>query len=126
MKSIFRFLVSAVVFLGGGFLILCFTMKDNTSELGQAINKINILVPEESRYVKIDNAHAKDEDGYGNYDYTLTSYDKKGNEHPIKFTGMGKLKQDHYLEITTKGTYVETYKETFKDKMPQIVADKID
>ncbi|WP_334352730.1 YxeA family protein [Companilactobacillus sp. HBUAS56257] len=125
MRSILKFLVSAVVFLGAGFLILCFTMKDNTSELGQAVNKINILVREEPRYVKIDNSNAKDEAGFGNYEYNLTSYDQNGNAHPIKFTGMGKLKQGHYLEITAKGTYVETYKETFKDKMPQVVADKI-
>lgn len=100
-------------------------LKDNTSAAGQAFNQFNILVKEESRYVKIDNAKAVDEDGYGNYNYTLPSYDQKGQEHPIKFTGMGKLKQGHYLKLTTKGTYVITYQEAFEQNIPHNVYEKL-
>ncbi|ATO45156.1 DUF1093 domain-containing protein [Loigolactobacillus coryniformis] len=33
----------------------------------------------------------RDEDGYGNYDYQLTSYDSNGKTHPAKFTGTTSL-----------------------------------
>ncbi|GAB5057669.1 hypothetical protein COSHB9_20590 [Companilactobacillus alimentarius] len=33
----------------------------------------------------------RDEDGYGNYDYQLTSYDSNGKPHPAKFTGTTSL-----------------------------------
>jgi len=83
------------------------------------------MVKREPKYIKIDNSKAKDTDGYGNYTYNLKSYDDNGKEHPVVFTGMGKLKQDHYLELDTKGTYVYTYKEVFKKDIPSDVYTKL-
>ena len=119
MRSFLRVFLLGIFLLVIGYLGACVGLKDNTSAAGQAFNQFNILVKEEPRYVKIDNAKAVDEDGYGNYNYTLPSYDQKGQEHPIKFTGMGKLKQGHYLKLTTKGTYVITYQEAFEQNIPQ-------
>lgn len=125
MRSFLRVFLLGFFLLAIGYFGACIGLKDNTSAAGQAFNKINILVKEEPRYVKIDNAKAVDEDGYGNYSYTLTSYDQNGQEHPIKFTGMGKLKQDHYLKLTTKGTYVITYQEAFEQNIPHNVYEKL-
>lgn len=125
MRSFLRVFLLGFFLLAIGYFGACIGLKDNTSAAGQAFNKINILVKEEPRYVKIDNAKAVDEDGYGNYNYTLTSYDQKGQAHPIKFTGMGKLKQDHYLKLTTKGTYVITYQEAFEQNIPHNVYEKL-
>lgn len=125
MRSFLRVFLLGFFLLAIGYFGACIGLKDNTSAAGQAFNKINILVKEEPRYVKIDNTKAVDEDGYGNYNYTLTSYDQKGQEHPIKFTGMGKLKQDHYLKLTTKGTYVITYQEAFEQNIPHNVYEKL-
>lgn len=108
-----------------GFLVLCVTMQDNTSEIGQAVSKYSPLAKNELKYVKIDNANAHDSAGYGNFDYDLKSYDTSGKEHPIKFTGMGKLKQGHYLELDTKGTYVKTYREVFSKDLPNGVEAKL-
>lgn len=125
MRSFLRVFLLGIFLLVIGYFGACVGLKDSTSEMGQALNKFNVLVKEEPRYVKIDNSKAVDEDGYGNYDYTLTSYDQKGQEHPIKFTGMGKLKEGHYLKLTTKGTYVITYKEAFEQDIPHNVYEKL-
>lgn len=125
MKSFLRLLLTVFLVAGISYTVLCFTMQDNSSELGQAINMYNVFAKEEPKYVKIDNAKGRDEDGYGNYVYQLTSYDAQGNSHPARFTGMGKLKQGHYLKLTTKGTYVSTYEETFQKDMPKVVYDKL-
>lgn len=125
MRSFLRVFLLGIFLLVIGYLGACVGLKDNTSAAGQAFNQFNILVKEEPRYVKIDNAKAVDEDGYGNYNYTLPSYDQKGQEHPIKFTGMDKLKQGHYLKLTTKGTYVITYQEAFEQNIPHNVYEKL-
>lgn len=125
MKRFLRLILTVFLVAGIGYTVLCLTMKDNSSELGQAINMYNVFAKEEPKYVKIDNAKGRDEAGYGNYEYKLTSYDAQGNPHPIQFTGMGKLKQGHYLKLTTKGTYVSTYEEAFQKDIPHVVYDKL-
>ncbi|WP_125710998.1 YxeA family protein [Companilactobacillus zhongbaensis] len=125
MKSLLKFLFIAALIIGGSYVGACVYTKDKTDQFSQALGQYNFLVKREPLYVKIDNTNAKDEDGYGNYEYNLTSYDKEGNAHKSSFTGMGKLKQDHYLELDTKGAYVYTYKETFPNKMPEKVAEKL-
>lgn len=125
MKNLFKFLLSLILIMSAGYLFLCISMKNNPGEMGQAVNKFNILAKEEPRYVKIDNTHARDEDGYGNYKYNLKSYNEQGIEQPIEFTGMGKLKQGHYLKLTTKGTYVITYEEAFENSIPKEAYDRL-
>ncbi|AUI72005.1 YxeA family protein [Companilactobacillus alimentarius] len=125
MRSFLRLFLLAIFILGVGYLGACAYNKDNTSESAQALNKYNILVKREARYVKIDNSNAKDKDGYGNYTYDLKGYDKDGHSHPTSFMGMGKLKQDHYLKLDTKGTYVYSYKEVFKKDIPSDVYTKL-
>lgn len=125
MRSFLRVFLLGIVVIGLGYLGACVYTKDNTSQAAQAFNGYNILVKREPKFVKIDNTEAKDDDGYGNYTYDLKSYDDNGNEHPIKFMGMGKLKQDHYLELDTKGSYVYSYKEVFKKDIPSDVYTKL-
>ncbi|WP_125770898.1 YxeA family protein [Companilactobacillus furfuricola] len=125
MKSLLKFLFITTLIIGGSYLAACIYTKDQTDQFSQALGQYNILVKREPRYVKIDNTNAKDEAGYGNCEYNLTSYDKDGNAHKSSFTGMGKLKQDHYLELDTKGAYVYTYKETFPNKMSKKAAEKL-
>lgn len=125
MRHLFKFLFTIIITLGIAYLFLCMTMIDNPSELGQAVNQFSIIAKEEPKYVKIDNTNARDEAGYGNYEYSLKSYDQKGKEHPVKFTGMGKLKQGHYLKLTTKGTYVITYEEAFENNIPEAAFSKL-
>jgi len=125
MRSLLKFLLLSATIIGLAYVGACAYTKDRTDQFSQALGQYNFMVKKEPRYVKIDNAKGKDEDGYGNYDYNLTSYDKDGNEHPIQFTGMGKLKQGHYLEVMTKGAYVYTYKEVFQKDMPNDVYSKL-
>lgn len=125
MRSFLRVFLLGIAVLAIGYFAVCFTVKDSTSQSAQAFNAYNVLVKREAKYVKIDNKEAKDEDGYGNYTYDLKSYDDNGNEHPIKFMGMGKLKQGHYLKLDTKGSYVYSYKEVFKKDMPSDVYTKL-
>ncbi|MQS76643.1 YxeA family protein [Companilactobacillus halodurans] len=125
MRSYLRVFLLGIFLLGLGYLGGCLYAKNNTSEVAQIFNKFNILAKRESRYVRIDNKNAKDKDGYGNYTYNLKSYDKKGKEAPISFTGMGKLKSGHYLKIDTKGSYVYTYKEVFKKDIPSNIFKRV-
>lgn len=99
--------------------------KDKTDPISMSFNSINPLVKKEALYVKIDNKNAVDKDGYGNYEYDLVGYRKDGTSQRIKFTGMKKLKQDHYLKLTTMGTFVKSYEETFIKDMPKAVTEKI-
>ncbi|ALB28967.1 YxeA family protein [Companilactobacillus heilongjiangensis] len=125
MRKLLKSLFLTISIIGLVYVGACVYTKDRTDDFAQLMGQFNFLVKEEPRFVKINNAKGKDEDGYGNYNYTLTSYDKDGNEHPIKFTGMGKLKQGHFLEVTAKGAYVITYKEVFKNDMPTNVYNKL-
>ena len=125
MRSFLRVFLLGIVILGMGYLGVCAYAKDNTSQAAQSFNAMNVLVKREPKYVKIDNRNAKDEDGYGNYTYDLKSYDADGKQHAIKFMGMGKLKQGHYLKLDTKGSYVYSYKEVFKNDIPSDVYTKL-
>lgn len=125
MRKLLKVLLSTIFLMGLAYSIAGNAMKDDPSEMGQAFNKFNIFAKEESKYVKIDNSNAHDEYGYGNYEYDLKSYDSAGQAHPLKFTGMGKLKQGRYLELDTKGTYVITYREVFEKDLPNGVYQKL-
>jgi len=125
MRSFLRVFLLGFVIIGVGYLGLCMYAKDSTTQASQAFNAFNVMVKREPKYIKLDNKEATDKDGYGNYTYDLKSYDENGNEHPIEFMGMGKLKQDHYLELDTKGSYVYSYKEVFKKDIPSDVYTKL-
>jgi len=125
MRSLLRVFLLGISVMVIAYFGACLVTKDSTSQGAQAFNAFNVLAKREARYVKVDNSKSRDEDGYGNYTYNLKSYDDEGKEHPIEFMGMGKLKQDHYLELDTKGSYVYTYKEVFKKDMPSDVYTKL-
>lgn len=125
MRSLLRVFLLGISVMVIAYFGACLVAKDGTSQVAQAFNAYNVLAKREARYFKIDNANSRDEDGYGNYTYNLKSYDDEGKEHPIEFMGMGKLKQDHYLELDTKGSYVYSYKEVFKKDMPSDVYTKL-
>jgi uncharacterized protein (TIGR01655 family) len=118
MKNLLKFLLIAALIIGGSYIGACLYTKDRTDQFSQALGQYNFLVKREPKYVKIDNSKAADKDGYGNYTYDLTSYDKNGDAHKVEFMGMGKLKQGHYLKLDTKGAYVYSYRESFKSDMP--------
>lgn len=125
MKSLLKFLFISIIIIGAAYVGTCIYTKDSTDQFSQAMGQYNFLVKREPKYVKIDNTNAKDEDGYGNYTYDLTSYDSNGDPHKIKFMGMGKLKQNHYLKLDTKGAYVYSYAEAFKNNIPQKAYNKL-
>lgn len=125
MKSLLKFLLISALIIGGSYLGACLYTKDRTDQFSQALGQYNFLVKREPRYVKIDNSKGQDEAGFGNYEYTLTSYDADGHPHQAKFTGMGKLKQAHYLKLDTKGAYVYSYEEAFKNNMPKKAFSKL-
>ncbi|MFC6175744.1 YxeA family protein [Companilactobacillus huachuanensis] len=125
MRSFLRVFLLGIVVVVIAYFGACLITKESSSQAAQAFNAYNVLVKREPKYVKIDNKEAKDEDGYGNYTYDLKSYDDAGNEHSIKFMGMGKLKQGHYLELDTKGSYVYSYKEVFEKEIPSDVYTKL-
>lgn len=125
MKSLLKFLLITVLIIGGSYVGACLYTKDRTDQFSQALGQYNFMVKRESKFVKIDNNKGNDEDGYGNYEYNLISYDSEGKAHDVKFTGMGKLKQNHYLKLDTKGAYVYSYEEAFKSNMPKKAYDKL-
>lgn len=125
MKSLLKFFLISILIIGGSYLGACLYTKDRSDQFSQALGQYNFLVKREPKYVKIDNSKGRDEDGYGNYQYYLTSYDSEGKSHPIQFTGMGKLKQGHYLKLDTKGAYVYSYEEVFEKTMPKKAFEKV-
>ena len=118
MRPYLRLIMLFTVILGGAYLAACHYAKNSDSQVAQTINTYSVLAPKETKYVKVDNTKAKDHNGYGNYEYSLTSFDKDGAPQKVKFTGTGKLKQGHYLKLKTKGTHVKTYQEVTPDHMP--------
>lgn len=125
MKKIITTVVIVLGVIAISFGGLSFYAKDKTDSISTSFNAINPLIKKEALYVKIDNKNAVDKDGYGNYEYNLVGYRKNGKSQKIKFTGMKKLKQGHYLKLTTLGTFVKSYEETFIKDMPKAVVEKI-
>ena len=115
------FLTVATVFIL--LFAVSFVTKIKTDEYSQMINHLNPMLKTESVYVKIDNSDSYDE-GHGNYIYSLTGYSETGRRQPVVFTGMGKLKDQHFLKLTTKGSYVSTYEEVQPKQSPMLLTKK--
>ena len=124
MKSLLRFFILPIVVLAGLYVAACGYAKNNTDVFAQTVNRYSFMVSHEDKYVKIDNTNAI-KDKYGDYTYVLPSYNKDGQKQEIKFIGLGKLKQDHYLKLNTTGTEVNGYKEVFPKDMPKKVVQHL-
>lgn len=94
----------------------------------KSLNMANPLEPTKEYYVKTTKPMKHKPKQYEDIDnvYKTTGYDDKGNSKRILYTGMKKLKPNHYLKIKEKLNTVKSYEEVKKDKIPKKAMSKLE
>ncbi|NBJ69029.1 MULTISPECIES: YxeA family protein [Clostridia] len=87
-------------------------------------DKLNPFLPETDIFVQI-NKLGKELDT-GDYEYSLTGYDKSGEKHEVTFTASKQLRETAYLKVITKRTYVDSWKEVQFKELPSKVRAKFE
>ncbi len=74
-------------------------------------------------YTRIDNAKLEKVSSSDEmkYQYTLDSYDEKGNKKELSFKASRELKQDAYLLLEVRSIGVHTWKEIQYEELPDSV-----
>ncbi|MEW4372231.1 YxeA family protein [Paenibacillus kandeliae] len=107
-----------------GVAALSFGMYHLMSDRDRA--KMNPFVQEQYSYVQIDNsaipANIKDED---TVEYTLPAWSENGTVQNTSFMGMKKLREGAYVQLISKGGYIDSYKEVTADQLPETVRQHI-
>lgn len=76
-------------------------------------------------YSKIDNTKIKRlENGDMKYEYTLDSYNEKGNKKELKFKTSRELKEAAYIKFIVRITGVHSWEEVTFDDLPNKVKEK--
>lgn len=115
-----RLLVLAFILL---FLpsIGSFILKDQTSptslEVTQTLDRYNMLIKQQSVYVKIDEKHEPKEEETG-YLYQQLAYQDNGDSYMLSFKSPERLSEGSYLELEAKGTCVKSWKEISQTEVP--------
>lgn len=89
----------------------------------RSLNLANPVVPAKEYYVKTNKPYKQPEDDLTQY--KTTGYDKDGHSKKITYSGMKKLKTNHYLKIIQKAGVVKSYKEVEKKNIPQDAREKL-
>ncbi|CAM3109854.1 YxeA family protein [Staphylococcus argensis] len=89
----------------------------------RSLNLINPVVPTKEYYVKTNKPYKQGKDIAPTY--KTTGYDKDGHSKKITYTGMKKLKTNHYLKIIKKSGVVKSYEEVKKKNIPQDAREKL-
>ena len=94
----------------------------------KSFNMANPLEPTKEYYVKTTKPMKHKPKQYEDVDnvYKTTGYDDKGNSKKILYTGMKKLKPNHYLKIKEKLNTVRSYEEDKKDEIPKKAMSKLE
>ena len=94
----------------------------------KSFNMANPLEPTKEYYVKTTKPMKHKPKQYEDVDnvYNTTGYDDKGNSKKILYTGMKKLKPNHYLKIKEKLNTVRSYEEVKKDEIPKKAMSKLE
>ena len=83
---------------------------------------INPFIPKEQVYVQINKAPVSNGP---RYEYTLTGYNKDGEEREVTFSSGKVLKEQAYLKITAKGSFVEEWEEVQGIELPEKVKHRL-
>ncbi|PTH11159.1 hypothetical protein BU618_02540 [Staphylococcus capitis] len=94
----------------------------------KSLNMANPLEPTREYYVKTTKPMKHKPKQYEDVDnvYKTTGYDDKVNSKNILYTGMKKLKPNHYLKIKEKLNTVRSYEEVKKDEIPKKAMSKLE
>ncbi|MHB7941281.1 YxeA family protein [Staphylococcus capitis] len=94
----------------------------------KSLNMANPLEPTREYYVKTTKPMKHKPKQYEDVDnvYKTTGYDDKVNSKKILYTGMKKLKPNHYLKIKEKLNTVRSYEEVKKDEIPKKAMSKLE
>ncbi|MGX7058959.1 YxeA family protein [Vagococcus humatus] len=106
-----------------------FLLKDQTSPTSLAItqhlDRYNLLIREESVYVKIDkNYEAKKEEK--GYLYQQLAYKDNGDSYNLAFYTPEKLSAETYLELKVKGSFVINCQEIPQTEVPNQALTALD
>lgn len=108
VKTIVRVTIALVVILVGLYIIVPEEERD----------LINPFIPKEAVYVQINEEPVPDGPRYA---YTLTGFTEDGKEKEITFTSGKVLKEDAFLQVIVKGSFVEEWKEIQIEESPKKV-----
>ncbi|EJQ44271.1 hypothetical protein IEQ_04611 [Bacillus cereus BAG6X1-2] len=89
-------------------------------------DRYNPLVKEDWVYVKAKEAGRLTRIGEVAGDYKLTGYYTSGEERDVKFYAPNGLREGAYVQVKTKGEYIETYQEVQPNEIPKEIKEKLD
>ncbi|WP_338754475.1 YxeA family protein [Bacillus sp. FJAT-52991] len=101
-------------------IIMCsftFLVKNELADM------LNPLIPKKDVFVKIEGSGEKVD--ASTFEYTLQGINEDGKETTITFTTSKQLREEAYLKLATKRTYVKSWEEVQLNEMPAVVQDKI-
>lgn len=112
MRTLIGIILFLTIIIAGIFTIIPKEDRDH----------INPFIPEEQVYVQINKAPVSNGP---RYEYTLTGYNKDGEEREVTFSSGKVLKEQAYLKITAKGSFVEEWEEVQGIELPEKVKHRL-
>ncbi len=101
-----------VVIVGGLYMLLPEEDRDH----------LNPLIPKENLYVRINESPVP----VGpRFEYTLTGYTDEGEKREVTFSAGKVLKENAYLKIVVKGSFVEEWEELSFEQLPEKIKEKL-
>ena len=88
------------------------------SDIGQQLDRFNPFIKEENRYVKTADKYGTPQSP-GGYNYSQKSVNDEGEVTDITFYAGGKLKENAYLKLDSKGSFVESWEEVPEKDVPE-------
>ncbi|HDX9642215.1 TPA: YxeA family protein [Bacillus mobilis] len=89
-----------------------------------AIDRMNPFLNLEYRYAIID-TDGKELGGNKGFEYTVKTYDEKGEEKEVTIDGVDKLQKGSYWHVITKGKFLHDKVEIEVDKIPDGAKTKL-
>lgn len=127
LKHLSAFLIKAVLTLTvitGLFGAFTIATQRETGDLYEIIDRYNIFVDWQPLYVKTQQSQGEPTDS-GGYQYTQVAYTADGALQDVRYYTSEKLANNHYLKLTAKGRYVESYEEIKKSSLPTQALDRL-
>ncbi|WP_167629171.1 YxeA family protein [Listeria valentina] len=123
MKQLVGWVLGVIIVVGVALVGVKFVTANQSGEMAGIVDRFNPLVKEETVYVKTGQLVNVDE--HGNANYKLTAVNQEGKTRTIEFMSIGELKQNRFLKLSSKGAYVETYKEVAREKVPEKAIEQL-
>ncbi|MDQ0216394.1 uncharacterized protein (TIGR01655 family) [Oikeobacillus pervagus] len=116
MMKIFKIAIVTVAIAVVILFSLTFFVKNELADM------LNPLVPQKDVFVKIDGSGEKVD--VDTFEYTLKGINEDGKETEVTFTASKQLRNEAYLKIDTKRSYVKSWEEIQFNEIPATVREQ--